>query len=154
VPGIVGFGAACDIAREDGSQEAERLRGLRDHLRDRLCGELDDVQANGAAEPRLTHNLNLSFWPVEAETLLLALRSDVALSSGSACTTATLEPSYVLKAIGVGHELAHCSIRFGLGRSTTKEQVDRAADRIIEVVREQRAKSPLWAAKRKREEAS
>lgn len=150
VPGIVGFGRACVIAEQGREEEVERVRVLRDRLRDRLLAELEDVELNGAAEPRLTHNLNLSFMPVEAETLLLSLRKDVALSSGSACTSATLEPSYVLKAIGVEHERAHCSIRFGLGRSTTAEQIEYTADRVVEVVREQRERSPLWRAQRKR----
>lgn len=153
VPGIVGFGAACVLASEEMAAERERLGALRDGLFARLREALEDVELNGAASPRLAGNLNLSFWPVEAESLLLALSREVALSSGSACTTATLEPSYVLKAIGVGHDRAHCSLRFGLGRFTTADEVDYVAERVIAEVRRQRERSPTWQAAKRRRDA-
>ena len=143
VPGIVGFGEACDIARREMAAEAERLRGLRDRLRARLEAELDEVYVNGSWEHRLPNNLNMSFAYVEGESLLMGL-NDVAVSSGSACTSATLEPSYVLKALGVGDDLAHSSIRFGLGRFNTAEELDYAGGRVVETVRKLRELSPLY----------
>jgi cysteine desulfurase len=152
VPGIVGFGEACALAIAHGAEDDARLGAARDRLLARLRDELGHVEVNGAMQPRLAHNLNVSFWPIEAESLLLALRDDVAMSSGSACTSATLEPSYVLKAIRVPHDRAHCSIRIGLGRFNSDEQVERATTRIIEEVRAQRERNTTWSAARRREE--
>ena len=124
-------------------EESKRLRYLRDKLRNTFERELDEVFINGSMEHRLPHNLNMSFAYVEGESLLMGI-NDVAVSSGSACTSATLEPSYVLKALGVGDDLAHTSIRFGLGRFNTEEEVDYVANRVIEVVRKLRELSPLY----------
>src|SRR6202044_3375668 len=143
VPGIVGLGKACAIAQEDMAKESRRLAGLRDRLRDRIMNRLDETYINGSYEHRLPGSLNISFAYVEGESLLMGI-NDIAVSSGSACTSATLEPSYVLKALGAGDDLAHSSIRFGLGRFNTEEEVDYAADRVIEVVRKLRDLSPLY----------
>jgi cysteine desulfurase len=143
VPGIVGFGAAAELCRKEMAQEAQRLGGLRDKLKDRLMTELDEVFINGTMERRLPNNLNISFAYVEGESLLMGIH-DVAVSSGSACTSATLEPSYVLKALGRGDDLAHSSIRFGLGRFNTEEEVDYVGDKLVEVVQKLRELSPLY----------
>jgi cysteine desulfurase len=143
VTGIAGLGAACAICREEMAAESERLRGLRDRLKTKLEAGLDETYVNGSMEHRLPNNLNMSFAYVEGESLLMGIK-DVAVSSGSACTSATLEPSYVLKALGVGDELAHTSIRFGLGRFNTEEEVDYVAARIIETVDKLRELSPLY----------
>ncbi len=143
VPGIVGLGSACQIAGEEMSQEIKRLGELRDRLKDRIFAGLDEVYINGSMEHRLPHNLNVSFAYVEGESLLMGI-NDVAVSSGSACTSATLEPSYVLKALGTGDDLAHSSIRFGLGRFNTQEEVDYVADKLIDVVTRLRELSPLY----------
>jgi cysteine desulfurase len=143
VPGIVGMGEACGICHKEMPEESKRLRHLRDKLRSTFERELDEVFINGSMEHRLPHNLNMSFAYVEGESLLMGI-NDVAVSSGSACTSATLEPSYVLKALGVGDDLAHTSIRFGLGRFNTEEEVDYVAGRVIEVVRKLRELSPLY----------
>jgi cysteine desulfurase len=143
VPGIVGMGAACGICQREMPEESKRLRHLRDKLRSTFERELDEVFINGSMEHRLPHNLNMSFAYVEGESLLMGI-NDVAVSSGSACTSATLEPSYVLKALGVGDDLAHTSIRFGLGRFNIEEEVDYVAGRVIEVVRKLRELSPLY----------
>jgi len=143
VPGIVGFGKACEIMRLDGEQESLRIGGLRDRLKNSILSRLPEVFVNGSLTHRLPGNLNLSFAFVEGEGLLMALK-DVALSSGSACTSASLEPSYVLRALGIGEELAHTSIRFGLGRWTTEEEVDFVADLVVDKVRRLREMSPLW----------
>jgi len=143
VPGIVGLGAACEIARQDMAEESRRLRYLRDKLKDKLMGELDEVYINGSMEHRLPHNLNISFAYVEGESLLMGI-NDIAVSSGSACTSATLEPSYVLKALGAGDDLAHSSIRFGIGRFNTEEEVDYVAAKVIDVVTKLRELSPLY----------
>ncbi|HKZ53362.1 MAG TPA: IscS subfamily cysteine desulfurase [Candidatus Acidoferrales bacterium] len=143
VPGIVGFGKACAIAGEEMATESVRLRGLRDRLKEKIFSKLDEVYINGSWEHRLPHNLNVSFAFVEGESLLMGI-SDVAVSSGSACTSATLEPSYVLKALGVGEDLAHTSIRFGLGRFNTEEEVDYVAERLAETVTRLRELSPLY----------
>ena len=132
VPLVVGFGIACEIAQDERDSDAARIAALRDRLRARIESRLDGVRENGAGE-RLAGNLHLSFQGVDGEALLLALR-DVAASSGAACASATLEPSHVLRALGVADELAHNSIRFGLGRFTTTEEIDRAADRVVESV--------------------
>jgi cysteine desulfurase len=143
VPGIVGLGKACELAREQMAQEQARLGGLRDRLRDRIMGRLDEVYINGSMEHRLPANLNISFAYVEGESLLMGI-NDVAVSSGSACTSATLEPSYVLKALGTGDDLAHSSIRFGIGRFNTEAEVDYVADRVCETVERLRELSPLY----------
>jgi cysteine desulfurase len=143
VPGIVGFGKACALAQAEMAAEGERLRRLRDRLKDGLFRRLDEVYLNGSMEHRLPHNLNVSFAYVEGESLLMGI-NDVAVSSGSACTSATLEPSYVLKALGVGEDLAHTSIRFGLGRFNTEEEVDYVVDRVVETVNRLRELSPLY----------
>jgi cysteine desulfurase len=143
VPGIVGFGKACDLAREEMAEESKRLSYLRDKLMNKLMVELDEVYINGTMEHRLPHNLNISFAYVEGESLLMGLK-DVALSSGSACTSASLEPSYVLKALGVGDDLAHSSIRYGLGRFTTEEEVDYVRDLTVQTVNRLREMSPLY----------
>ena len=143
VPGIVGLGKACEVCQQEMAQEGERLRGLRDRLRAGLEAKLDEVFINGSMEHRLPNNLNMSFAYVEGESLLMGI-NDVAVSSGSACTSATLEPSYVLKALGVGEDLAHTSIRFGLGRFTTQEEVDYVVDKMVQVVTKLRELSPLY----------
>jgi cysteine desulfurase len=143
VPGIVGLGAASELAQREMPEESVRLRNLRDYLKQRLESELDEVFINGSMEHRLPNNLNMSFAYVEGESLLMGI-NDIAVSSGSACTSATLEPSYVLKALGMGDDLAHSSIRFGLGRFNTKEEIDYTADRLVEVVRKLRELSPLY----------
>jgi cysteine desulfurase len=143
VPGIVGLGKACAIASEEMAKEACTLAGLRNRLRDRIMGRLDEVYINGSMEHRLPGNLNISFAYVEGESLLMGI-NDIAVSSGSACTSATLEPSYVLKALGTGDDLAHSSIRFGIGRFNTEAEVDYVADRVIETVERLRELSPLY----------
>jgi cysteine desulfurase len=143
VPGIVGLGKACAICHEEMPQESKRLSGLRDRLKDRITSGLDEVYINGSMEHRLPNNLNISFAYVEGESLLMGI-NDIAVSSGSACTSATLEPSYVLKALGTGDDLAHSSIRFGIGRFNTEAEVDYVADRLIEVVQRLRELSPLY----------
>ncbi|HET7205507.1 MAG TPA: IscS subfamily cysteine desulfurase [Terriglobales bacterium] len=143
VPGIVGLGKACAIASEEMAQESCRLAGLRNRLKDRIMGRLDEVYINGSLEQRLPGNLNISFAYVEGESLLMGI-NDVAVSSGSACTSATLEPSYVLKALGTGDDLAHSSIRFGLGRFNSEAEVDYVADRVCETVERLRELSPLY----------
>ena len=143
VPGIVGMGRAAAIAAAEMSAESERVRSLRDRLLAGLRAGLDEIYVNGSMEHRLPGNLNVSFAYVEGESLLMGI-SDVAVSSGSACTSATLEPSYVLKALGVGDELAHSSIRFGLGRFNTEEEVDYVAGKMVQVVGRLREMSPLY----------
>jgi cysteine desulfurase len=143
VPGIVGLGAACEIATREMAEESKRLQFLRDKLKDKLMSQLDEVYINGSMEHRLPHNLNISFAYVEGESLLMGI-NDIAVSSGSACTSATLEPSYVLKALGAGDDLAHSSIRFGLGRFNTEEEVDYVANKVIDVVSKLRELSPLY----------
>jgi cysteine desulfurase len=143
VPGIAGLGKACAIAQQDMPQEACRLAGLRNRLRDRIEAKLDEVYINGSMEHRLPGSLNMSFAYVEGESLLMGI-NDIAVSSGSACTSATLEPSYVLKALGTGDDLAHSSLRFGIGRFNTEAEVDYVADRVIEAVEHLRELSPLY----------
>ena len=143
VPGIVGLGKACELARLEMPEESKRMAYLRDKLKNKLMNELDEVYVNGTMESRLPQNLNISFAYVEGESLLMGI-NDVAVSSGSACTSATLEPSYVLKALGAGDDLAHSSIRFGLGRFNTEAEVDYVGDKVIEVVRKLRELSPLY----------
>jgi cysteine desulfurase len=143
VPGIVGFGKAAELCKEEMAADTERLKGLRDRLNQKLHDGLDEIYVNGSIEHRLPHSLNISFAYVEGESLLMGI-NDVAVSSGSACTSASLEPSYVLKALGAGDDLAHSSIRFGLGRWTTTEEVDYVADKLINVVTRLREMSPLY----------
>jgi cysteine desulfurase len=144
VPGIVGFGKACELCGKEMETEAARLIALRTRLYEGLTKELEDVHLNGHPTMRLPGNLNLSFSYVEGESFLMGLNKEIALSSGSACTSATLEPSYVLKALGVGDELAHTSIRFGLGRFNTEEEVDYVIGRVVEVTKRLRDLSPLY----------
>ena len=143
VPGIVGLGKACEIAEQELGEESKRLTGLRDRLKDKLEAALDYVHVNGSWEHRVPGNLNMSFLYVEGESLLMGI-NDVAVSSGSACTSATLEPSYVLKALGLGDDVAHSSIRFGLGRFNTEAEVDYVAAKVIDVVKKLRQLSPLY----------
>jgi cysteine desulfurase len=143
VPGIAGLGKACAICYEEMPQESCRMAGLRNRLRDKIMGSLDEVYINGSWEHRLPNNLNISFAYVEGESLLMGI-NDIAVSSGSACTSATLEPSYVLKALGTGDDLAHSSIRFGLGRFNTEAEVDYVAARVTETVQRLRELSPLY----------
>jgi cysteine desulfurase len=143
VPGIAGMGEACELCQKEMAQESRRLGALRDKLKDGLSKALDEVYINGSMESRLSHNLNMSFAFVEGESLLMGI-NDVAVSSGSACTSATLEPSYVLKALGAGDDLAHSSIRFGLGRFTTEEEVDYVIGKVVDVVGRLRELSPLY----------
>ena len=143
VPGIVGFGKAAELCQNEMAEESVRLRGMRDRLKDGLFAKLDELYINGSMTHRLPHNINISFAFVEGESLLMGI-NDVAVSSGSACTSATLEPSYVLKALGVGEDLAHTSIRFGLGRFNTQEEVDYVTNRVVEVVQRLRELSPLY----------
>jgi len=143
VPGIVGLGKACEIALNEMEQESKYLIGLRDSLKNQIFAELDEVYINGSTEHRLPGNMNISFAYVEGESLLMGI-NDIAVSSGSACTSATLEPSYVLKALGAGDDLAHSSIRFGLGRFNTQAEVDYVARRVIDTVKRLRELSPLY----------
>ena len=156
VPGIVGFGKACELCREGMADEAQRVLRLRERLKDFIYAQLDEVYLNGHPVHRLPGNLNVSFAYVEGESLLMGLNGSVhpiaasaslppiAVSSGSACTSATLEPSYVLKALGVGDDLAHTSIRFGIGRFNTDEEIDYVGERVVGEVRRLRDLSPLY----------
>lgn len=144
VPGIVGFGAACAKSERVMDEEGKRLIALREQLKKGIFERLDHVTLNGHPEKRLPGNCNISFEFVEGESLLMAMK-EVAVSSGSACTSATLEPSYVLMALGVGEELAHSSIRFGLGRGNTEEEVDFVVEKVVERVKRLREMSPLYA---------
>jgi cysteine desulfurase len=141
VPGIVGLGKACAIATEEMPKESCRIAGLRNRLRDRIMARLDDCYVNGSMDHRLPGNLNISFAHIEGEALLMGL-NDVAVSSGSACTSARPEPSYVLKAMGVDDDLAHSALRFGIGRFNTEAEVDYVADRVAETVQQLRELSP------------
>jgi len=143
VPGIVGLGAACEIAGAEMEAEGKREKELRDYMRAKFEKALDYVHVNGNMEHHLPGNLNMSFVYVEGESLLMGI-NDIAVSSGSACTSATLEPSYVLKALGLGDDVAHSSIRFGLGRFNTKAEVDYVSDKLIDVVTKLRELSPLY----------
>jgi cysteine desulfurase len=143
VPLIVGFGKACELCEQEMPTESVRLAKMRDHLQAGIMNSLEEVYLNGHPTQRLPHNLNISFAYVEGESLLMGVK-EIALSSGSACTSATLEPSYVLRALGVGSDLAHSSIRFGLGRFNTDEEIDYTIKRIIEIVTKLREMSPLY----------
>jgi len=143
VTGIVGFGKAAELCAEEMASEAERLIGLRQRLYEKLTTELDYVFLNGHPTERLPNNLNLSFGYVEGESLMMGI-SDIAVSSGSACTSSSLEPSYVLRSLGVGDDLAHSSIRFGIGRFSTVEEIDYTAEQVISAVQRLREMSPLY----------
>jgi cysteine desulfurase len=145
VPGIVGLGKACEIALAEMPEESKRLSYLREKLKNAFLSNLDETHVNGTMEPgkHLPGNLNMSFVYVEGESLLMGI-NDIAVSSGSACTSATLEPSYVLKALGLGDDVAHSSIRFGLGRFNTEAEVDYVAERLIDTVKKLRELSPLY----------
>jgi len=143
VPAIVGLGKAAELALQEMESEASRVSRLRDRLLNGITKELDEVYLNGHATQRLPNNLNLSFAYVEGEALMMGFK-ELAVSSGSACTSASLEPSYVLKAMGVGEDLAHTSIRFGLGRFTTEEEIDFAIQKVVGTVKKLRDMSPLY----------
>ena len=143
VPGIVGFGKACEICMLDMEADTERIIKMRDRLETELL-KIEEAYVNGSTEHRLPHVANISFKHVEGEGLLMGFNKNIALSSGSACTSASLEPSYVLKALGLGDDLAHSSLRFGLGRFTTDEQIDYTIDQISSTVLKLREMSPLW----------
>ena len=142
VPGIVGFGKACELARLEMESEARRLSQLRDKLENALL-KLEESYVNGSVEHRLPHTTNISFKYVEGEGLMMGIK-DIAVSSGSACTSASLEPSYVLKNLGLDDELAHSSLRFGLSRFTTEEEIDFTINCVGEAVNKLRDMSPLW----------
>jgi cysteine desulfurase len=144
VPLVVGFGKAAEISREVMAEESKRLAALRDRLQEQIVSKVDEAYVNGHPERRLPHNLNISFAYVEGESVLMGLNKEAALASGSACTSATLEPSYVISALGVDSELAHSSIRFGLHRFSTEEEVDFVARKTVEVILRLREMSPLY----------
>ncbi len=143
VPGIVGFGKACELCQLEMTEETERISTLRDKLETDLL-QLEEAYVNGSTEHRLPHVSNISFKYVEGEGLLMGFNKNIAVSSGSACTSASLEPSYVLKALGLGDDLAHSSLRFGLGRFTTEEQIDYVIEHVRSTVLRLREMSPLW----------
>jgi cysteine desulfurase len=143
VPGIVGFGKACELCMNEMESEAKRLSMMRDRLESALM-ELEEAYVNGNRDHRLPHVANISFKYVEGEGLMMGFNKDIAVSSGSACTSASLEPSYVLKALGLGDDLAHSSLRFGLGRFTTDEQIDYTINAVRNTVLKLREMSPLW----------
>jgi len=143
VPGIVGFGKACELCMQEMETEAKRLSILRDKLESQLL-QLEEAYVNGNRQHRLPHISNISFKYVEGEGLMMGFNKNIALSSGSACTSASLEPSYVLKALGLGDDLAHSSLRFGLGRFTTEEQIDYTIQQVSDTVNKLRIMSPLW----------
>ena len=143
VPGIVGLGRACEIAKKEMAGEAERLKSLRERLKKNIIDQLEEVYVNGHPTERLPGNMNMSFAYVEGESLMMGIKN-LAVSSGSACTSASLEPSYVLRALGVEEELAHTSLRIGLGRFTTEHEVDTAVEELVRHVKKLREMSPLW----------
>lgn len=143
VPGIVGLGKACELCRLEMETDAKRIKVLRDKLENSLL-QIEESYLNGSKEYRLPHITNISFKYVDGEALLTGFNKNIAVSSGSACTSASIEPSYVLKALGLGDDLAHSSIRFGLGRFTTEEEIDFAIQQVTETVNNLRAQSPLW----------
>ncbi len=144
VPGIVGFGKAAEIAQNEMKEEAIRLAALRDKLESGLKSKLEEVYINGNVDHRMPHVTNMSFKHVEGEGLMMTFNQNIALSSGSACTSASLEPSYVLVALGLGDDLAHSSLRFSLGRFTTVEDVDYAKEAVAKGVNHMRDLSPIW----------
>ena len=143
VPGIVGFGKACEIARTEMAEETVRVSKLRDKLENALL-QIEESYLNGDKEHKLPHVTNISFKYVEGEGLMMGFNKNIAVSSGSACTSASLEPSYVLKALGLGDDLAHSSLRFGLGRFTTEDQIDYTIEQVTSTVNKLREMSPLW----------
>jgi len=143
VPGIVGFGKACEICRLEMAEETARVSKLRDKLEQALLS-IEEAYVNGDKDHRLPHVSNISFKYVEGEGLMMGFNKNIAVSSGSACTSASLEPSYVLKALGLGDDLAHSSLRFGLGRFTTEEQIDYTIEQVSSTVLKLREMSPLW----------
>jgi cysteine desulfurase len=143
VPGIVGFGKACELAQAEMVEERRRVAALRDRLRDQITPRLDEVSINGSMEHRLPGNLNMSFGYVDGESLLTGINQDMAVSSGAACTSAKLEPSYVLKALGLSDDAANSSLRFGIGRFNTEAEIDYVAERVAEVVSSLRELSAL-----------
>jgi cysteine desulfurase len=143
VPGIVGFGKACELCMKEMEQESTLLRAMRDRLENALL-QIEEAYLNGDKEHRLPHVTNISFKYVEGEGLMMGFNKNIAVSSGSACTSASLEPSYVLKALGLGDDLAHSSLRFGLGRFTTKEQIEYTIEQVTNTVNKLREMSPLW----------
>jgi cysteine desulfurase len=143
VPGIVGFGKACEICMNEMEEETIRVSKLRDKLQTELL-KVEESYLNGDKDHKLPHVTNISFKYVEGEGLLMGFNKNIALSSGSACTSASLEPSYVLKALGLGDDLAHSSLRFGLGRFTTEEQIDYTIEQVTNTVNKLREMSPLW----------
>jgi cysteine desulfurase len=151
VAGIVGLGKACEISRLEMSAEGERLTALRERLRRALLDQLDDSRVNGDVVKRLPGNLNMSFAWIDGESLMMGLK-EIAVSTGSACTSASLEPSYVLKAIGLEDALAHASIRFGIGRFNTEEEIDFTIKRVVEEVCRLRQISPVYRAKKNKME--
>lgn len=144
VPGIVGFGKAAEIAKKEMAQDAERVSRLRDKLEASLLASLEETYVNGSKEHRMPHVTNISFKHVEGEGLMMTFNQNIAVSSGSACTSASLEPSYVLVALGLGDDLAHSSIRFSLGRFTTEEEIDFAIQAVAAGVNHMRELSPIW----------
>ena len=144
VPGIVGFGKAAEIAKAEMHQDAERLSKLRDKLQHELTSILEESYVNGDQEHRMPHVTNISFKHVEGEGLMMTFNQNIAVSSGSACTSASLEPSYVLVALGLGDDLAHSSLRFSLGRFTTEEDIDETIAKVAEGVQHMRELSPIW----------
>ena len=144
VPGIVGFGKAAEVAKQDMTKDNERLAKLRDRLEKTLSERLEEVYVNGSKEHRMPHVTNISFKHVEGEGLMMTFNQNIAVSSGSACTSASLEPSYVLIALGLGDDLAHSSIRFSLGRFTTEEDIDYTIEKMVEGVTHMRNLSPIW----------
>ncbi len=143
VPGIVGLGKACELCMNEMAEEADRLSKMRDKLEKALM-QIEESYVNGNTEHRLPHTCNISFKYVEGEGLMMGFNKNIALSSGSACTSASLEPSYVLKALGLGDDLAHSSLRFGLGRFTTEDQIDYTINAVTSTVNKLREMSPLW----------
>lgn len=143
VPGIVGFGKACEICMNEMEEETKRVSALRDKLQNALL-KIEESYLNGDKEHKLPHVTNISFKYVEGEGLMMGFNKNIAVSSGSACTSASLEPSYVLKALGLGDDLAHSSLRFGLGRFTTEEQIDYTIEQVTNTVNKLREMSPLW----------
>jgi len=143
VPGVVGMGKAAELCRQLMPEESARIQALRDRLQNGILERLDEAHVNGSQTRRLPHNLNMSFAFVEGESMLMGLK-EVALASGSACTTATLEPSYVIRALGTTDDLAHSSIRFSLGRFTTEDEVDYVIEHVAATVNRLREMSPLY----------
>jgi cysteine desulfurase len=143
VPGIVGFGKACEICQHEMNEEAARVGKLRDKLQNALL-QIEESYLNGDKEHKLPHVTNISFKYAEAEGLMMGFNKNIAVSSGSACTSASLEPSYVLKALGLGDDLAHSSLRFGLGRFTTEEEIDYTIEQLMNSVNKSREESQLW----------